>query len=229
MVLVYQPASGAANEKLQTALSDWRSPVYFVTIDLRNSQNHMTPWEIVIDRPSKSGVRFMNFCAAIASALVLVVGQHASAQDVDSPKQVSKPTIPAPGSGLEVESPTLMPVLIEELSEDAAKLGLTRDRVEARVNSTLRKNGLRPVEALGSEHDYYYYVQVSIVGRSVAINVGFHRVVMYGIADNLRTANAATWNRGMSGGLSSSVARVLDDVADMTEMFVDAFLKANRK
>jgi hypothetical protein len=48
-----------------------------------------------------------------------------------------------------------MPVLVEDLTNDAKKVGLTRELIEARVNGVLRKNGLRPIDAETSDLPYH--------------------------------------------------------------------------
>ena len=48
-------------------------------------------------------------------------------------------------NGLEADNTTRLQVLIEILSEEEKKIGLTRERIEARVNQSLRKAGITPV------------------------------------------------------------------------------------
>ena len=43
------------------------------------------------------------------------------------------------GNGLEADSTTSLNVMIEVLSEAAKKIGLTSERIEARVNQSLRR------------------------------------------------------------------------------------------
>ena len=49
------------------------------------------------------------------------------------------------GNGLEADSTTSLNVLVELLSEEEKKIGLTSERIEARVNQSLRKAGITPV------------------------------------------------------------------------------------
>ena len=48
------------------------------------------------------------------------------------------------GNGLEVDNTTPLAVLIENVSEEEEKIGLTSERIEARVNQSLRKGGITP-------------------------------------------------------------------------------------
>src|SRR6476659_8835085 len=48
-------------------------------------------------------------------------------------------------TGLEVDNSTQLKVLVEHVSEDAKKMGLTSEGIEARVNQSLRKAGITPV------------------------------------------------------------------------------------
>jgi hypothetical protein len=135
-------------------------------------------------------------------------------------------------SGLEVSTADSMPVIVEQLSNDGEKLGLTREKIEARVNSVLRKNGLKPIDESADEgFSYYYYVNVNVVSVAIAIEVDFNRHVRFNDGINERIKfGASTWSRGMlSTCRSCSAASILDKVSELTEVFVNEFLKANRK
>ena len=53
-------------------------------------------------------------------------------------------------TGLEADSTTSLNVMIEVLSKEAEKIGLTSERIEARVNQSLRKAGITPVPWRGA-------------------------------------------------------------------------------
>ena len=125
-----------------------------------------------------------------------------------------------------------MPVVVEDLlSPEAEKLGLTRELVEARVNSTLRKSGIKPLDPddKRSPTAYFLNVRVSIVGSAFSINLFFCRRVSYtdGHAQYVKLAD--TWKRGITGDLPSGHQHILDLVGEKTELFANEFLKANSK
>ena len=64
-------------------------------------------------------------------------------------------------NGLEVDNTTSLDVLIEAVPEAAKNIGLTRERIEARVNQSLRKAGITPVSAQSKMNENYLYVSVN--------------------------------------------------------------------
>jgi hypothetical protein len=130
--------------------------------------------------------------------------------------------------GLEVEDPTVMPVTVENVSPDAERRGITRERIEARVNAILRKNSLKPVNE-DQTRDYFLYVWVSVVGPAFDINVSFVREVSYYVGDQRKFTLGRTWTHGTTGVSQSGSDYILDVVSEQTELFANAFLKANNK
>jgi hypothetical protein len=138
-------------------------------------------------------------------------------------------------TGLEVSDASSVGVGIENLDDDTKKIGLSKDMIEARVNAVLRKNGLKPFDAMSKPTAPFYCVQVSVVGIFSAINASFGRRVTFN--DGIRESNALadTWKRGIRGSAdigadpSKIVDSSLDEVSKLTEVFANEFLKANRK
>jgi hypothetical protein len=133
-------------------------------------------------------------------------------------------------TGLEVANPSSVRVLIEDVTDDGKKLGLSEDIIEARVNAVLRRNGLKPVEAT---NHCYYVVHVTVYGIYFATNVSFIREVTFNDGIGERSKLAKTWDRGSFGTIgtnpSGKVNQILDGVSSLTEVFANEFLKANRK
>jgi hypothetical protein len=117
------------------------------------------------------------------------------------------------------------------LSEDAEKIGVTRDRIEARVNQLLRKSGITPVVpdpvAFGSSSGELY-VNVSVNGTAFYMSMSFVRRVFYNIADKWFTYIGNIWHNGRIG-YSRGADYILDEVGGQTERFCNEFLKANGK
>lgn len=138
---------------------------------------------------------------------------------------------PVKGNGLETDSTEQLRVLIEELSEDAKKIGLTRDRIEARVNQSVRKSGITPVVpgpvAFGSSGGELY-VSVSVSGYGFCITMFFVRRVFYNIGDRWFTYEGNTWH-SLSIGYSREADYILDVVGAKVEGFCNEFLRANGK
>jgi hypothetical protein len=135
------------------------------------------------------------------------------------------------GNGLEADSTTSLKVLIEEMSEEAKNIGLTRERIEARVNQSLRKAGITPVSA---QADDYLYVNVNTLDSSFSISISFERRIFYRSGGKWFTTIGSTWHRSGTG--IAQVARaargadyILDRIAEYVEVFCNEFLKANGK
>lgn len=129
-------------------------------------------------------------------------------------------------TGLESDSISI-PVVVENLDDEAQKIGLSKDRIEARVNDVLRKNGLKPAENITGP---FLSVRVSINGSASYIQLQFQRGVVYSGGNKEWMIHAVTWERGIIGRLGSSGAtEVLNGISELSEVFANAFLKANGK
>ena len=136
-----------------------------------------------------------------------------------------------PGNGLEVDSTTSLKVLIEEMSEEAKNIGLTYERIEARVNQSLRKAGItpesKPFEVSG--RNGAVYLNVAFVAKDCfRISLFFARPVFYRKGDKWFTNIGNTWHSGKTG-IAHGPDYILDGIAEMVEVFCNEFLKANGK
>jgi hypothetical protein len=134
------------------------------------------------------------------------------------------------GNGLEVDNATSLQVLIEDSSEEEKKIGLTGERIEARVNQSLRKAGITPVNANpAGPNDEYLYANVTAIGSgSYSVSIFFKRRVLYRSRGKWFTEIGSTWNRG-SAGYADDKDYILNRVAEHVEVFCNEFLKANGK
>jgi hypothetical protein len=132
------------------------------------------------------------------------------------------------GTGLEVADARSVPVLIGDLGPEAKERGLSQGIIEARVNATLRKSGVKPVDSSVPGFDYFYDVEVEVVGVSAGITVSFERLVAYNDGSTDRHTVARTWTKWIMGTERSSDV-ILAKVSELTELFANEFLKANRK
>jgi hypothetical protein len=103
-------------------------------------------------------------------------------------------------NGLEADSTTSLNVMIELLSKEEEKIGLTSERIEARVNQSLRKAGITPVSGGGLREDNLYVnVNVSASG-CFAISIEFNRPVFYHSRGKWFTMTArTTWSSSGTG------------------------------
>ena len=132
------------------------------------------------------------------------------------------------GNGLEVDNTTQLKVLIEYMTEEQEKIGLARERIEARVNQSLRKAGITPVSAPPGTGDYLY-VNVNALDSSFTISIAFERGIFYRSGGKWFTTIAITWRNGGTGIAHSNPDYILDRIAQNVEVFCNEFLKANGK
>src|SRR4029077_3264282 len=78
-------------------------------------------------------------------------------------------------TGLEVDNSAQLNVLVEGVPEAGKKIGLTSERIEARVNQSLRKAGITPVN---NSKQGYLYLNVNVIPNgSFTIRITFKRWV----------------------------------------------------
>ena len=133
---------------------------------------------------------------------------------------------------------------VEDLSEDAAEIGLTKEAIEVAVRSRLR--GAR-IYGDGDKGIGNLYVRVSVNGKAASLEVRFQKVVIDALrlirrfpskAINLRdefselenahiTNLAATWETGAIGTHGNDSGFILNAVGQHTDQFIDEYLRVN--
>jgi len=111
-------------------------------------------------------------------------------------------------------------LLVEELSKDAEKTGLTEERIETAAESKLRIAGLYDPEII----EPYVYVRVSVYGRGFNIRVSFKRWVLNsngigGVSD--------TWETSWTGTHNGRADDLLETVRESIDQFTNAYFWAN--
>jgi hypothetical protein len=134
-------------------------------------------------------------------------------------------------------------VLIEELNPDLENLNLTMIQIQSDVESKLRKAG---VQVLSKEENEkiqplrkpYLYIKInscklSSRRESIAFNIGIalnQQVLLRGQADAKKCVFAPTWYTSVVGAAGrKNIQEILDTVQDLTDKFINAYLKANSK
>lgn len=101
------------------------------------------------------------------------------------------------GTGLELSGVTSIPVFVETLTPDGLARGLTRELVEARVSSILRKNGLKPFGAFENKKDpapYCLEASVSVYHNAFHVRISLYRRVFYMDGGTPVESFAQTWS-----------------------------------
>jgi len=134
-------------------------------------------------------------------------------------------------------------VLIEELNPDLENLDLTMIQMQSEVEANLRKAGV-PVlskeenEKIQPLRKPYLYIRINsskLTSRreSIAYNIAIalnQQVTLRGQTEAKKCFFAPTWYTSAVGAAGrKNVQVILDAVQDLTDKFIDAYLKANPK
>ena len=115
-----------------------------------------------------------------------------------------------------------MGFLVEELNEDAAKIGLGEESIQAAGESRLRSARLYNADAL-----QYLYIQVTVTGQAFNTAMQYKKIVHDPLSGEIGSAtawyaNSTGTHAGNSGFILSSVSRHLDE-------FLVEFLRVNEE
>ncbi len=132
---------------------------------------------------------------------------------------------------------TAVAVLVEPMTPDAERDGLTKDQLQTDIELRLRKAGIN-VASLPLPETGWAYLYLSVHARkypevqtySVALSLQFRQWVILERDPGVR-APATTWGTSSSGLMGSRVIRnlVRDGVADAVDKFINAYLEQNPK
>lgn len=117
-----------------------------------------------------------------------------------------------------------MNLVVENLSPDAAKIGLTRRQIIAAVESRLRSSRLYSNDLKG----VYLYVRVNVVGSAFDVLLTFSKTLHDPISklDNY----AETWKRGFTGTHGrSGGGYIVSSVSLLIDEFFVEYFRVNEK
>jgi hypothetical protein len=132
-----------------------------------------------------------------------------------------------PASGLEVSAPKRIFVIIEKIDEEGRSAGLSMELIRAKVELQLQRNGITPDKEQSG--DGFLVVNVNTVGTAFHLGLSYHRMVSYTSEGKTYQTVAGVWSKGVTGTFGKDSTFVLRTVADTMDMFINAYLKANRK
>ncbi len=111
-------------------------------------------------------------------------------------------------------------LLVETPSDDAAEIGLTRERLQ-----TVAESRLRAARLYDGGTDYpHLYINVHVVGRAFHSRLNFYRPVDEPVS-GLRGV-AGTWERS-STGTNSDAGDIVQDVSEHLDAFILDYLRVN--
>ena len=114
-----------------------------------------------------------------------------------------------------------MYLVVENLPESAAQIGLTEERIAIAVRSRLRAARLYEV----SVRNPYLYVNVNVLRRSFGIIIRYNKFVQDLVTG--KTGPSPTWNIHGIGTHGEDAGYILSTVAMYMDRFIDEYLRVN--
>ena len=115
-------------------------------------------------------------------------------------------------------------LLVEELSAEALKIGLTKESIQNAVESRLRSARIfSPMRIVNN----YLYVNVHVGGRAFAIMLQFNKRVFDTYTGT--KGQATTWETGGSGTHGNRPDLILSALSQLIDEFLTKFLRVNDK
>ena len=115
-----------------------------------------------------------------------------------------------------------MDLVVEDLPGGVLTIGLTKEAIQAAVESRLRSARL-----YDSRASHYLYVNVNVVGRAFSIRLEFNKQVRDILSGD--TGRATTWNLGATGTHGGSANYIVSSVSRHMDKFLVEFLRVNEK
>jgi hypothetical protein len=129
------------------------------------------------------------------------------------------------GTGLEVADYRNVPLVIEHLPEDAARIRLSDGRLINRTELRLRTGGLRPAQ---HEGDHFLYLKVNVVSSAFTIDLEFKRPVSFTLADGRRYNKIGiVWNATVTGTHANAPDYILNTLDTLLDRFIHEYQRAN--
>lgn len=113
-------------------------------------------------------------------------------------------------------------LLVEELPSDASEIGLTRESIQAAVESRLRSARIYTSDQSALA---YLYVNVSVVSRAFSWRLEFNKWVHDFASESERSAT--TWNIGGTGSHGNDSSYVLSALSEGIDLFLVEYLRVN--
>lgn len=150
--------------------------------------------------------------AALAAVLVAVFpGRHVAAQD----------TLQRLENFELFTNCAQMTLVVENLSDDAADIGLTRERIQTIAESRLRAARLYDEDVLSP----YLHIHVRVLSRSFSIEIAFKKRLFD--AESAYCGAATTWNRSGLGTHGGAASYILQHLSELLDRFMLDYLRVN--
>ena len=115
-------------------------------------------------------------------------------------------------------------LIVEDMSDDATSIGLTSDAIEVAVRSRLRAARIYSEDYVETEFTYLY-ANVNVVGRAFSTSIKYQKFVFD--QASMLEYTAPTWYLDATGTHSRDSNYILSWVAQLTDEFIDEYLRVN--
>ena len=118
-----------------------------------------------------------------------------------------------------------MRLLIEQLGDDEAAIGLAEADLQAAAESRLRAARLYTED--GAKANFaFLYVNAIVVGRAVNVFVHYKKVVIDAFGED---GSATTWSIGSAGTHGGNASYVVSGLSQHLDEFLAAYLRVNEE
>ena len=118
-------------------------------------------------------------------------------------------------------------LVVEGLSDDAADIDLTKERIQTLAEGRLR--AARLYDAAATPFTPFLYVNVgvtvSLFGGAYGTRVSFHKHLRDDVSD--RTGFATTWETGVLGMQGKDADFIMQSVSEQLDRFILEYLRVN--
>jgi hypothetical protein len=130
-------------------------------------------------------------------------------------------------NGLEVENRNgPLKLIIEKLSQDASRIGLTKDRIKTKCELRLRQAGIGiSSETLANT----LYVNINVGRKAFSCSLEFRRLVNYTVGKIQYETIATTWQDGGHGLHGEDSKYTINFLDELLDKFLNDFLATNVK
>ena len=137
-------------------------------------------------------------------------------------------TIPIEKARLWVNDYQALHIVVEDLSQAEKDLGLTRERIQTKVELRLRQAGIRPRSQIGPSH--YVYVRVSALGAMFHVDVKFDRFAEFTLPNGESYSMfVTTWTSSAMGTHGRDSEYIIGIVDQGLDEFLNEYPKANQQ
>ena len=130
-------------------------------------------------------------------------------------------------SGLKVNDKKKMTVIIEEISDEAGLIGLSKDRIKTKCELRFRQLGIKPIEKVESSEDGSLGIIITVSKEMFNVEIKYARWALYFVGSKKYVTFATVWSKWEAGLHRNNPEYILQSLDPLLDDFFNDFLKAN--